>query len=111
MTQTLLSYGLGSTCTHSYASFEKPALPKPSQESTAELWGSEARKEKPWDCYGSRTVPVFHRRHTWLCFPQDSKSRVCRPQNGWVLKWQDAMTSLETNMGSAFIPLQKKWLS
>lgn len=26
--------GLGSTCTHSYPSFEKPALPKPSQEST-----------------------------------------------------------------------------
>lgn len=50
-TDSVLSYGLGSTC-HSYPSFEKPVLPKPSQESTAELWGSEARKEKPWIAVG-----------------------------------------------------------
>lgn len=44
-TGSVLSHGLGSTVL-SYPSFEKPALAKPSQESMAELWGREARKEK-----------------------------------------------------------------
>lgn len=86
--------------------------PWPSPAKRAWPSSGEGKPEKRREAMGllwSRTAPVLHRRHTCLCFPRDSKSRVCRPQTGWVLKWQDAVTSLETNVGSA--PLQKKWSS